>query len=188
MNLASFSSSVPKNTSVTLSFWQILHSLGHGSPHRPIHGWLKLHKLEPISSLFLHGSLHRGRLHFSLQSLVHLKCGQIQEHLSCKISNQLTIIMGLWHHIPIQLLPILEYGEIFYIFDSSANTLVLKAGIKEVKYQVHETETKHYRQPTFRKAKWKGITRKWQNCRKGVTMRSGPHVRRRVPDLFVFVT
>lgn len=74
--LASGSSSVPKNTSVTLSLSQILHRGGHLSPQKPIHGCLQ-------GRSFLQGSLQGSLSHSSKHNLLQRRWTQAQSQGSC---------------------------------------------------------------------------------------------------------
>ena len=68
------SSSSPKSIwNVSWLGLQILHTLGHSSPQRPMQGW-------PHSSFFWHLRLQGVLLHGSEHSLVHLECWHLFSH------------------------------------------------------------------------------------------------------------
>lgn len=78
--LASGSSSVPKNTSVTSSLLQILHRGGHVSPQKPMHGCLH-------GSSFSHGSLQGSLSQNSKHNFLQRRCLHAQSQGSCNMTT-----------------------------------------------------------------------------------------------------
>lgn len=93
-NLASSSSSSPKNISVSSSFWQILHSGGQGSPQNPTH------KCPHLRSL-LQGSTQGGTEHIVPQVFLHFKWGQDLTHGSLHLVHGCPqfLLHLLWAHL-----------------------------------------------------------------------------------------
>jgi len=87
--LASGSSSVPNNTAVTSSSLQTLHSGGHVSPQKPMHGCLH-------GRSFVHGSLQGSLSHSSWHNFLQRWWMHDHSHGSC---NNSTNMAGSCDHI-----------------------------------------------------------------------------------------